>query len=86
MKVSQINVRRRSGFTLIEMIGVLAIIAVLAALLIPRIFNAVNESRVNGAALSYNSFKSARSPTSASMAVSVIIRAPPSPAPSSPTA
>ena len=35
MKVSQINVRRRSGFTLIEMIGVLAIIAVLAALLIP---------------------------------------------------
>jgi len=59
MKVSQINLRRRSGFTLIEMIGVLAIIAVLAALLIPRIFNAVNESRVNGAALSYNSFKSA---------------------------
>lgn len=47
------------GFTLIEMVGVLAVIAVLAALLIPRIFAAINESRINNAAVGYNSVKSA---------------------------
>jgi len=59
MKINTTTQARRSGFTLIEMIGVLAVIAVLAALLIPRIFATINESRVNGAALSYNSLKSA---------------------------
>jgi prepilin-type N-terminal cleavage/methylation domain-containing protein len=47
------------GFTLIEMVGVLAVIAVLAALLIPRIFAAINESRLNNAAVSFNTIKSA---------------------------
>lgn len=59
MKTTPHNKSPRSGFTLIEMIGVLAIIAVLAALLIPRIFSAINESRISGAAMSYNSLKSA---------------------------
>ena len=50
---------RRRGFTLVEMIGVLAVIAVLAGLLIPRVFSAVGQSRINTAALGYNSLKSA---------------------------
>jgi prepilin-type N-terminal cleavage/methylation domain-containing protein len=50
---------RRRGFTLVEMIGVLAVIAVLAGLLIPRVFSAIGQSRINTAALGYNSLKSA---------------------------
>jgi prepilin-type N-terminal cleavage/methylation domain-containing protein len=50
---------RVQGFTLIEMIGVLAVIAILAALLIPKIFEAINNARVNNAAVSYNTVKTA---------------------------
>lgn len=49
----------RHGFTLIEMVGVLAVIAILAALLIPKIFAAINESRINNTVASYNTVKSA---------------------------
>lgn len=49
----------RQGFTLIEMVGVLAIIAILAALLVPKIFAAINESRINNAVVSVNSVKAA---------------------------
>src|SRR5260221_6663702 len=49
----------RRGFTLIEMIGVLAVIAILASLLIPKIFEAINNSRINNAIVSYNTVKSA---------------------------
>ena len=50
---------KAGAFTLIEMIGVLAVIAILAALLIPKVFEAINNSRINNAAVSYNTVKTA---------------------------
>ncbi len=49
----------RHGFTLVEMIGVLSVISILASLLVPRVFQAINDSRVVAAASSYNGVKSA---------------------------
>ena len=53
--------RRRQlyAFTLIEMIGVLAVIAILASLLIPKIFESINNSRLGQAQLSYQTVKTA---------------------------
>src|SRR5216117_1149408 len=48
-----------AAFTLIEMIGVLAVIAILASLLIPKILNAINDAKVNNTVLSYNTIKTA---------------------------
>ena len=60
IQTTQYNRSRKSGaFTLIEMIGVLAVIAILAALLIPKVFEAINNSRINNAAVSYNTCKTA---------------------------
>ena len=50
---------RRQAFTLIEMIGVLAVIAILAALLIPKIFEAINNARVNNACITLGTVKTA---------------------------
>jgi len=50
---------RRLGFTLIEMIGVLAIIAILVAAVAPRIFDAISDSRITAATTSIKSFQSA---------------------------
>lgn len=47
------------GFTLVEMIGVLAIIAILASLLIPRVFQAIGDSKISNAASTCNSIKAA---------------------------
>ena len=47
------------GFTLIEMIGVLAVIAILASMLIPKIFEAINSARINTAVQGYDSIKTA---------------------------
>lgn len=59
MKSTIRSVHHRNGFTLIEMIGVLAVIGVLAGLLVPRVFSAITQSRVNTAAIGYNSLKAA---------------------------
>jgi prepilin-type N-terminal cleavage/methylation domain-containing protein len=59
MKLNPHKSAPRRGFTLIEMIGVLAIMAVLASLILPRIFSAINDARVTSAAMAINSVKSA---------------------------
>ena len=58
MKTTQRH-NHRAGFTLIEMVGVLAVIAILAALLVPKIFAAINESRLNNTLGSINTCKTA---------------------------
>jgi prepilin-type N-terminal cleavage/methylation domain-containing protein len=51
--------RHRAAFTLIEMIGVLAVIAILASMLIPRVFEAINSARVNATAVACDTIKTA---------------------------
>ena len=51
--------KSNQGFTLIEMIGVLAVIAILASMLIPKIFEAINSARINNTVQSYNAVKTA---------------------------
>jgi len=47
------------GFTLIEMIGVLAIIATLAAVVAPKIFDAINDSKVTSLAENISTIRAA---------------------------
>jgi prepilin-type N-terminal cleavage/methylation domain-containing protein len=49
----------KHGFTLIEMIGVLAVIAILSALLIPKVFESINNARVNNACVTLSTVKTA---------------------------
>jgi prepilin-type N-terminal cleavage/methylation domain-containing protein len=49
----------QGAFTLIEMIGVLAVIAILAALLIPKVFSAIADAKINNAVVSTETVKTA---------------------------
>jgi prepilin-type N-terminal cleavage/methylation domain-containing protein len=57
--IKKVTILKPRGFTLIEMIGVLAVIAILAAMLIPKIFEAVNNSRINNVAVTCATIKTA---------------------------
>src|SRR5438093_2514202 len=51
--------RPEHAFTLLEMIGLLAIIAILAALLVPKIFEAIQSARLGHTLLSCHTIKTA---------------------------
>jgi prepilin-type N-terminal cleavage/methylation domain-containing protein len=55
----QTSKSNHKGFTLIEMIGVLAVIAILAAVLIPKVFEAINSARINNASMTCDTVKTA---------------------------
>jgi prepilin-type N-terminal cleavage/methylation domain-containing protein len=63
MKTSPQTKRSNHGkaraFTLIEMIGVLAVIAILAALLVPKVFSAISDARVNSTCINIDTVKTA---------------------------
>lgn len=52
-------VRPQRGFSLVEMIGVLAIIAVLAVIIVPKVFSTIASARITSAASSTGAMKSA---------------------------
>lgn len=53
------TLRRQSGFSLVEMIGVLAIIAILAVIIVPKVFSTIASSRVTATVASVNSMRTA---------------------------
>jgi len=59
MKLNTLKNNSSKGFTLIEMIGVLAVIAILAALLIPKVFQAITEARINTVPVGCGTIKTA---------------------------
>ena len=50
--------RRAAGFTMIEMIGVLAIIAILAVIVVPKVFSTIASSRITSTVASINAVRS----------------------------
>ena len=52
------KLRAREGMTMIEMIGVLGVIAVLSALLIPRVFDVITDSKIDSLATATHTYAS----------------------------
>ncbi len=53
------EIPRQQGFTLIEMIGVLAVIAILAALVLPKVFDVMGESKVSALVAAVKTYEKA---------------------------
>ncbi|GAV20729.1 general secretion pathway protein G [Mariprofundus micogutta] len=51
------STRKQKGFTLIEMIGVLAVIAILAAIVAPKIFDAIRDAKIDTLVTNLNSIR-----------------------------
>src|SRR5579883_2612361 len=51
--------RSQTGFSLVEMIGVLAIIAILAVIIVPKVFSTIESSRVSSAVGAVTSMRTA---------------------------
>ncbi len=51
--------KKKQGFTLIEMIGVLAVVAVLAALIIPKVFQIITSSKIDALAAAMKTYETA---------------------------
>ena len=52
-------IKQEQGFTLIEMIGVLAVVAVLAALIIPKVFDIIASSKIDALAAAIKTYETA---------------------------
>lgn len=59
MKIRHPSSNRRRAFTMIEMVGVLAVIAILAGLLVPRVFSVITSAKVSAASFGISTVKSA---------------------------
>lgn len=58
--MKKLKIRKQAGgFTLVEVIGVLAAVAILTAMLIPKVFETINTARINAAASAINTVKNA---------------------------
>ncbi|MFT4549611.1 MAG: prepilin-type N-terminal cleavage/methylation domain-containing protein [Pseudoalteromonas tetraodonis] len=57
MKTTPRPSNKAHGFTLVEMIGVLAVVAILTAMLIPKVFETINSARISSAASAVNTVK-----------------------------